>query len=156
MSTLALFHWLAKSTVGVAMRDSTWSFAIVEIVHLIALAIFGGAVLLVDLRLLGRIFKTQPVAQVARELLPISVGGVIVMLISGTLLVASGPMRYYYNPAFRIKMWLFLSALPVHFVLQVVSARKEGQEAAWQKFGAVASLLLWLSIGLAGRAIGFV
>jgi uncharacterized membrane protein len=156
MSILTFFHWLAHTTLGVAMRDSTWGFAIVEIVHLLALAIFGGAVLLVDLRLLGRGFKTQPTAQVARELLPITAGGVVVMLISGVLLVASGPMRYYYNPAFRIKMWLFLVALFVHFLLQTVTARRDVQDAIWQKAGAVASLLLWLSIGLVGRAIGFV
>lgn len=156
MSTIIFFHWLAKTTIGVAMRDSTWGFAIVEIVHLLALALFGGAVLLVDVRILGRGLKTQPVAQVARQFLPIAVGGVSVMLLSGVLLVASGPMRYFYNPAFRIKMWLFLAALVTHFLLQTVTARRESQVALWQKAGAVLSLLLWLSIGLAGRAIGFV
>ena len=156
MSTLSFFHWLANTTIGVAMRDSTWGFAIVEVVHLLALALFGGAVLLVDLRLLDKGFSTQPAARVARELLPITTAGVIAMLLSGALLLASGPMRYYYNPAFRIKMWLFLIAIVVHFSLHAVTARREAAVALWQRAGAVASLLLWLSIGLAGRAIGYV
>jgi hypothetical protein len=46
MSGLKFFHWLAQTHIGVVMRDSTWAFAIVEIGHLIALAVFGGAILL--------------------------------------------------------------------------------------------------------------
>jgi hypothetical protein len=156
--SLAFFHWLANTAIGIAMRDSTWGFAIVEVGHLLALAIFGGAVLLVDLRLLGWGFNTQPTSKVARELLPLTAGGVLVMFISGALLLASGPMRYYYNPAFRIKMWLFLLAVFFHFILQTATARRASTQISsiWQKAGAVTSLLLWLSIGLAGRAIGFV
>lgn len=141
------------------MRDSTWDFAIVEVGHLLALAVFGGAILLVDLRLLGVSFRTQPASQVARELLPLTVGGVIVMFVSGFLLVANGPVRYYYNPAFRLKMELFLFALFFHFFLQIRVAHQvpsEEKNSLWIKAGAVISLMLWLSIGVAGRAIGYV
>jgi uncharacterized membrane protein SirB2 len=141
------------------MRSSTWGFAIVEVGHLLALAVFGGAVLLLDLRFLGLVFRTQPVSEVARELLPLTGGGVIVMFVSGVLLVANGPVRYYFNPAFRIKMILFVLALFVHFTLQFVAARRapaREKHSIWFRTGAVLSLLLWLSIGVAGRAIGYV
>ena len=144
---------------GVAMRDSTWGFAIVEIGHLLALAVFGGAVLLVDLRFLGLGLRTQSVARVARELLPVTAGGLGVMLVSGFLMVANGPVRYYYNPAFRLKMILFLIALLFHFALQVTVARRQpepSQHSRWLKAGAVFSLILWFGIGVAGRAIGYV
>lgn len=141
------------------MRDSTWDFAIVEVFHLLALAVFGGAVLLVNLRFMGLVFKTQSRSQVAREFLPLTGGGVIVMLITGFLMLANGPVRYYYNPAFRLKMVLFAFALVFHFSLQIGLARRSsGQEkdSVWLVLGAVVSLFLWLSIGLAGRAIGYV
>jgi hypothetical protein len=141
------------------MRSSTWDFAIVEVGHLLALAVFGGAVLLLDLRFLGLVFRTQPVSEVARELLPLTGGGVIVMFVSGVLLVANGPVRYYFNPAFRIKMILFVLALFFHFTLQFVAARRapaREKHSIWFRTGAVLSLLLWLSIGVAGRAIGYV
>jgi hypothetical protein len=156
---LAFCHWLAKSHIGIIMRQSTWDFAMVEVGHLLALAIFGGAVLLVDLRFLDLRFSTQPASRVARELLPLTAGGVIVMFISGFLLVANGPVRYYYNPAFRLKMVLFLFALLFHFTLQIRMALRppeEEQNSIWLKLGAVLSLLLWLSIGVCGRAIGYV
>src|ERR1700723_3372462 len=128
MSALKLFHWLAQTHIGIAMRDSTWAFAIVEIGHLIALAVFGGAVLLLDLRLLGFAFTAQPASRVAREFLSITVAGAIVMFLTGSLLLASGPMRYYYNTPFRIKMGLFLIALFFHFILQIKVARQSPQQ----------------------------
>jgi hypothetical protein len=158
MSFIHLFSWLAHTHIALAMRDSTWAFAIVEIVHLIGLTVFGGAVLFVDLRLMGFSFGEQPVSQVARELLPVTLVGVIVMFVTGVLLLASGPMRYFYNTPFRIKMWLFFIALIFHFVLQIRVSRKKPE---WNRYASAlrvagaTSLLLWLSIGMAGRAIGY-
>ena len=140
------------------MRDSTWAFAIVEIIHLIALAFFGGSILFVDLRLLGLNFTSQPAGRIAREFLPITLGGVSVMFISGALLLSSRPMRYYYNTPFRIKMWLFFIAVIVHFVLQVGMSRQNtgpDRSPAWLKAVAVLSLLLWSGVGISGRAIGY-
>jgi hypothetical protein len=112
-----------------------------------------------DLRCLGLGFRSQPVGQVARELLPLTASGVMVMLLSGILLVANGPVRYYYNPAFRIKMVLFVVAIFVHFFFQIALARRSAhreKEPVWLKLTAACSLFLWLSIGVAGRAIGYV
>jgi hypothetical protein len=157
---LLLFcRWLSHTGISHMIRDSTYDFAIVEVSHLLALAIFGGAVLLVDLRFLNLGFTSQPAPQVARELLPVTVGGVTVMLVTGIFLFLGGPVRYYRNPAFQLKIVLFVIALIVHFALQVGVIRQGSEQPghpALLKAGAVSSLLLWLSIGLAGRAIGYV
>ena len=44
---------IGASAVGQAISGSTWAFAVIESAHLLALALIGGAVLMVDLRLLG-------------------------------------------------------------------------------------------------------
>ena len=44
-----------------------WAFAVIESVHLLALATMGGAVLLVDLRMLNLGLRRRPVAELARE-----------------------------------------------------------------------------------------
>ena len=158
MSTLAFFHWLAETPIGIAMRDSTWAFAIVEIGHLLALAVFGGAILFLNLRLLGLLFVSRPAPLVARDFLPFTAGGVVAMFLSGALLVASGPMRYYYNTPFQIKMWLFFIAVFFHFTLQIGVARQDPQQdrsTPWRKAAGAFSILLWLSIGVAGRAVGY-
>lgn len=141
------------------MRDSTYAFAVVEIFHLLALAVFGGAILLINLRFLGIAFQSQSSSQLAKDLLPLTAGGVAAMFVSGALLFMGGPVRYYHNPAFRFKMVSFLVALIFHFTLQVREARnsvEHERNSPFLKIGACLSLLLWLSVGLAGRAIGYV
>ena len=44
MSLLRLCHWLGRTHLGLFMRNSTYAFAVVEIGHLLALAVFGGAI----------------------------------------------------------------------------------------------------------------
>jgi hypothetical protein len=159
MSVLKFCHWIGRTHLGLFMRNSTYAFAVVEIGHLLALAVFGGAILLVDLSFLGFAFKPQPASQVARELLPLTAGGVLAMAVTGFLLFMGGTMRYYHNPAFRLKIVLFAIALAFHFILQIRVARQSPElttNSAWLRIGSVVSLLLWLTIGLAGRAIGYV
>lgn len=158
MSFLSFFHWLAATHLGIAMRDSTWAFAIVEIVHLLSLAVFGGAILFVNMRLLGVNFTSQPAPRVMQELMPLAIGGVIVMFVTGTLLLSSGPMRYYYNTPFRFKMYLFFIALVFHFVLQARVARIDVEKfhpTALLKAAALLSMFLWAGVGVSGRAIGY-
>jgi hypothetical protein len=157
MSFLSLFHWLSHTWVGVTMRDSTWGFAIVEMCHLLALAMLGGTVLILNLRLLGLGLRRQSVSRIAEELLPWFTGSLIMMVVSGFLLLSSGPMRYYYNDAFRLKMLLTLPAIVFQFIiLRLAGAQAEDRTRAWSKLSAVVSLGLWLSVGIAGRAIGFI
>ena len=71
MTVLSVFHWLGHTAVGRAMQHSTYGVAIVEMVHLLALAIFGGTILLVDLRLFGIGLKRQSASGLHRELSPL-------------------------------------------------------------------------------------
>jgi len=116
----------------------------------------GGVILIVDLRLLGVVLRRQPVARVASDLWPILIGSLSVMVISGTLLATAFPLKYYYSPAFRVKMLTLAVALLFYFTLhlRVVRSDPEGY-SAWSKTAAVVSLILWLGVGIAGRAIGF-
>jgi uncharacterized membrane protein len=156
MSALNLFHWIAHTSLGVALRDSTWAFAAIEVVHLLALALFGGAVLLVDLRFLGVGMKTQSITEVVRGLAPQLIGGLSVMVVTGVLMVWSGPMRYYYNTAFRAKMGLFLVGALLQFIIHAAATRRDSETLRWSKGAAILSIAIWLSVALAGRAIGYV
>lgn len=144
MSLLPVFQWLAHVTALAWVRDSKWGFAIVEMVHLVALAGLGGAVLLTDLGVLGVGLRQR---QLLRQLSPVFVWSLAGMVISGALLVAAEPMKCYYHPAFRLKMVLFAIAMIFAFTV-----RRRKIDSKWV---AVLSLALWLSVGLAGRAIGF-
>jgi hypothetical protein len=154
MPFVTLFHWLAQSAAGQFMQKSTWAFAVVEMVHLLGLAILGGTILLVDLRLLGWIFREQPVSRLARGVFPMVLGSLLVLLGSGVLLLSEEAMKCYFSEAFRFKMLLLAIVVTFHFTIHRRVVRGEGS-ARGTKLAAAVSLALWLGVGVAGRAIGF-
>jgi hypothetical protein len=153
----SLFEWLGNTWIGLAIQRSTWGVAIAEMVHLLALATLGGTILLVDLRLFGFGMKRQPAAQLARDLSPVFWGSLAVMLVSGLLILAGEPMKCYYSPAFRIKMLLLVIAVLFQSTFHRIAVASTAEKATsiWSKSAATLSLALWLSVGLAGRAIGY-
>jgi hypothetical protein len=144
MSLLPIFEWLVHAPEFAWLRDSKWGFAVVEMVHLLALASLGGAVLLADLGVLGVGLRRR---DLERQLSPVFLWSLLGMVISGALLIAAEPMKCYYHPAFRLKMVLLAIAVLFAFTIR--------RRAIGSKLAAVLSLSLWLSVGLAGRAIGF-
>jgi hypothetical protein len=151
MSLLPFFEWLATTRLSEAVSASVWAFAVVEMFHLLALTMLGGTVLILNLRLLGLRLQRRPVEEVARELSPYALASLAVLIVSGALLLIDGPLRYYSNGAFRIKMLLLTLAAIFSFTLHRRAIRS-GNNA---RVAAIISLMLWLSVGLAGRAIGF-
>ena len=155
MSLLEIFHWLEYTPLLVAMRSSPWLFPTIATVHLLGLAIIGGAVLVVDLRLLGLGLTRQPVARLARDTEPLLLIGIATMLLTGPWLFMCFATKYYYLTAF----WLKLAALGVVLLLaftirrRVVRSSRTGGAAP--KLVAVTSLSLWLTVALGGRLIGF-
>src|SRR5277367_6134307 len=103
---LPLFEWIAQARYFAWMRDSQWAFPIVELAHLLGLAILGGTVLLVNLGLLGIRLRREDTQGFARELRPLFVGSLVTMIVSGVILMSSEALKCYYNPAFRLKMLL--------------------------------------------------
>jgi hypothetical protein len=157
MTVLSVFQWLGHTDVGRAMQHSTYGVAIVEMVHLLALAILGGTILLVDLRLFGIGLKRQSASWLHRELSPLFWGSFAVIVLSGIVILSAEPVKCYYNAAFRAKMAILFVALLFHFTAHrnaVVSATGT-VSSVWAKSAAALSLALWLAVGFAGRAIGF-
>src|SRR3954462_7420028 len=101
---LPFFQWCENTNVASAIRDSVWLFPVVEAVHLVALAMIGGAVLMVDLRLLGWTLSRESATHVARNAQPWFMGSLAVMLVSGVFLFSSEAVKCYYNPPFWAKM----------------------------------------------------
>jgi hypothetical protein len=151
-------NWVDYSFFGAGVRNSAWLFPCIEIFHLLALGILGGTVLLMNARLLGLRFADEPVSELANDIQPwmyISLG---VVLVSGFFLFSSESMKMYDNPAFRIKMVALVLAILFSFTLHGKVKRWDESHlaAAWPKWAAIVSLALWTSVGLAGRAIGYV
>jgi hypothetical protein len=157
MWPLPFFEWAEATTLGEMIRTSTWAFAVIESVHLLALSVIGGAVLIVDLRLLGFGLRTQPIADIAREARPWLVGSLIVMVVTGVGLFLSEPMKCYASTAFAVKMTCLALVLVFTFTVRMkVTMADEGRvRPPWLKLVALVSLALWFGVAASGRWIGF-
>jgi hypothetical protein len=153
---LGFCRWCNASFFGHGIRESTWLFPFVEVFHLLALGLLGGTVVLVNLSLAGIPFGNTPTPQLARELRPWMFGSLGVMLLSGFLLFSTEAVKMYGNWAFQLKMTFLV--LAVLFTLTVQRKVIDAQQvaSALRRLTAIVSLLLWLGVGLGGRAIGFV
>ena len=157
MSLLDLFGWFQYSSLITAMRGSPWFFPIIASIHLMGLALIGGAVLIVDLRLLGLGLRGQPVAQVARDGERWLLISLLVLLPTGILqFMCFAATKYYYLKSFWVKMAALPLALLFTFAVRrkVAMADETRLSPAWRRVVAVVSLSLWSTVAIAGRWIG--
>ncbi len=155
---------------GKIVPDTSWSaellsserlWMMIEGTHLITLMLFAGTILFVDLRLLGIALRTTPVSRISDSLLPWTVGGFLVLLITGSALFFSNPLEYYHNLAFRLKLvFLLAAALNISwFHLRVQSNRPEWDAAerppARVRAAGATSIALWFLVIFAGRYMAY-
>jgi hypothetical protein len=157
MSLLPLFEWCENAGVGQAIRISTWLFPVIEGIHILGLCVIGGAILLVDMRLLGLVLRREPIAELARDSRPFLLGSLAAMLVTGLLLFSSEAVKCYYSPAFWFKMTSLALAITFTFtVRQRVTQADDARIGPIKgKVVALISLALWSGVGWGGRWIGF-
>jgi hypothetical protein len=152
------FIWLEHSWLGTSVTNSVWAFAAIETGHLLALAMLGGAVLLVDLRMLGWGLKDEPLRDLARTAQPWLLAGLAGTIATGIPLLASlAASKYYANEAFRLKMYFLAAAILFTFTIRRAVIMRAGARSTPYLLRAVAllSVLLWSGVGIMGRGIGF-
>src|SRR5262247_2772275 len=157
MSVLDFFERLQYSPLLVAMRSSSWIFPVIASLHLMGLALLGGAVLIVDLRLLGFGLKSQPLAQIARDAERWLLVSLAVLLPTGILqFMCFAATKYYYLTAFWVKMAALFLVLIFTFVVRrrVALADEARVSSTSRKVVALVSLSLWITVAIAGRLIG--
>jgi len=154
---LPFFEWSEQLWLGQFIVGSNWLFPVIESVHLLGLAVLGGAILVVDMRLLGLGLKNHPVTELAREARPFLVGALVVMIATGVPLFLSEPIKLYYSQPF----WNKMAALAIGLVFTfTIRARVTGTEsvrntARRQAVVGALSLALWFTVAASGRWIGF-
>lgn len=157
MSLEDAFIWLGETPPGLFLAESTPAFAVVQSIHILAFGLLGGAILALDLAALRVVFRSVPLAQTGRQLLPVFVASLGTAALTGLLLVAAGPLKYYTNPLFAWKLGTLAVALSVHLALYPVLTAKvtdRGRVAA-ASLGLL-SLALWFGVAVLGRWIGLI
>jgi len=157
MSLFKFLEWLQYSSLLTTMRNSTWIFPVIASIHLMGLALIGGSVLLVDLRLLGFGMRNQPLPQLARDAERWLLVSLMILLPTGIFqFMCFAATKYYYMKAFWIKMVALCLALIFTFAVRrrVVMASENRMGPVWNKLVAISSLGLWGTVAIAGRWIG--
>jgi uncharacterized membrane protein YhdT len=157
MNLLPFFQWCESSGLGTAIRASNWAFAAIESVHLLGLSVIGGAVLIVDLRLLGLGLRHQPIRDLARDAQPWLNWSLLVMFITGVGLFLSESTKCYYSYPFWFKMSSLSLAIIFAFTVRrwVIFADEGRVGPVARTVVGLVSLALWFSVGAGGRWIGF-
>jgi len=103
-SLFELCQWLNNTQTSTAIRESTLPFPFIEGAHLLGIGVSAGTIALTDLRLLGLGMKKDPASKVLGALLPVTIGGFVVVFITGALLFLAEAEKSYSNPWFRFKL----------------------------------------------------
>jgi hypothetical protein len=149
-----LFKLYAATAFSQGIRQSSWAFAVIEMLHLVALAVLCGALLVASLAVSGVAFRFAGRTGAWRGLRPVFYGAFAAALASGVLLVGSNPMKYFFNDAFRWKMGLLAAALALTLAIDRFGLEEAGSQALVGRIAAILGLFVWLSVGVAGRLIG--
>ena len=154
-----MLAWIEGSWLGVTLRDFAWAFPAAEILHFTGLCLMLGALIVIDLRLLG--FARGLPGRTIRDLMPLVWIGFSINAFTGFLFFVAAPFFYYPNGPLRIKLVLILFA-GANALWFDRSLRGEADhlaakdEASSQlKLSAGVSLVLWTSIVFFGRMIMF-
>jgi putative copper export protein len=153
---LPFFEWMEALPISNTIRESVWFYALDQSLHLVALSVFAGAILVVDLRLMGRGIRQTPLAQVARDAQPWLIWSFLALLVTGIPQLLSTAMKEYYSPFFWFKMDVLLVALIYTFTLRrkVTLTDEARVNPVWSKTVGLVSIVLWASVAVPARLIG--
>jgi hypothetical protein len=158
----AFAQWLGTTQISHSLQQVIWLIALLQAVHILAIAMVLSSVAMVELRILGWT-RSQTMADTARRFMPWIWSGLAVLALTGTVLIIAEPKRTLDNNlAFDIKMIMLATAVLVTSAFQVSlgrsSVRWEERPAGRTLLSAFAifTLGLWLAIAVAGRWIAYV
>jgi hypothetical protein len=150
-------EWCSNLAMSQAYRESTWLFAVTQSLHLVAVTTFIGAILIVDLRLLGWGPVNQPRAEIARSAHRILLWAGLATLATGFPQFTTNALSYVGSAVFVFKMRLLAVALVYTTTLRRhVAFADEGRLPAWvpRAVGAC-SIALWMGVAIFGRLIAY-
>jgi len=159
MTPADFVRWLDHTEIARDFAGSSVAYPLVLATHMSCIALFGGMIVMTNLRLLGLVMKDFPVAEVYSYLRAPKRVGFVIMVTCGMLLAASEASKYYPNPYFWVKM-LLLALIGVHALVfrRSVYQKLAAFETAIPtnaKLAATLSLALWLGVAISGRLIGY-
>jgi hypothetical protein len=143
-----------------ALRNSRWTYASVNAAHIVGIALLFGAIVPLDLRLVGW-RRAVPIRTMARVLLPVAIAGLVLAVVAGLALFSVRAAKYAATGLFQLKMALIICAVAntlLHRAVQWETHQTASGATPPRRLrvaGAL-SIALWLSVIACGRMLAFV
>ena len=151
--------WLSTTPVAAALKASGTLYLVVNATHLLSIGLIVGAILPLDLRLIG-VVRAAPIAAIGPLLSRTAATGIVFAIVTGLCLFSVRPQEYAQNPAFLVKVGLvafgIVNALVLHLRSGWRMAISTDSATPALRMQAAFSLMIWIGAVLAGRWIGFI
>ena len=155
------FEWLDAFPSSIAFRESYIVYPCFLTAHVIAVCLFAGLVMMMDLRLLGIGNLRTPLTQVQKRLFPWQMATMVISLLTGLMLFYGQPMRFYGNIFFWVKMVMIaltgVNAMAFHQLSyrNVNAWDSGGTLPLGSRLSGALSLVLWAGVIVSGRLIAY-
>lgn len=154
--------WLGKTSFSIKLGEAIWIIPILQSIHILAVAMVLSSVLMIDLRLFG-LTTAYSVRQIMDRFMPFLWTGLVILAATGIIQITAEPKRTLNaNPAFYLKMAMLLVAVGVTIGFQAYIRRNaadlenRAKRITLLQLAAIATLVLWIAIAVAGRWIAYV
>ncbi len=147
--------------VAAALRAGRWSYAAVNGAHVVGIALLFGAIVPLDLRLIG-FWRQVSIRTLARVLVPVAVAGLLLAIAAGSLMFSIRASEYASKPVFLIKLALIVCAVANALLLRRILQWETSQDVmnvappTRLRIAGALSIGLWLGVIASGRSIAFV
>jgi len=135
------------------LRGSRWSYPLVNTGHIVGIALLFGAIVPLDLRLVG-LWRQVPIVALSRVLLPVALAGLVLAVATGALLFSVRATEYAQVPLFSVKLAVVAVAIANAVLLARLAPLATQPPRRLRVIGAT-SIALWLAAILCGRMIGY-
>src|ERR1700687_4534826 len=162
MFLLEIAQWLQETSVSVSIRESILMFPLLEGGHLLGISVSAGTIAISDLRMMGLILKKESASDVFHQLIPWITAGFALMIVTGSLLFISEPIKCYSNISFRFKvLFLFVAGINI-LIFHSSKIYRHMNEWEWAenppraaKLAGWISLISWGIVIIVGRTTAY-
>jgi len=162
MSLFETCKWLQETAFSVSIRESILAFPVIEGLHLLGISVSAGLIAISDLRMMGLILKKESASDVFHQLIPWITAGFTMMIVTGSLLFISEPVKCYENISFRFKvLFLFVAGINI-LIFHSSKIYRHMNEWEWAedppraaKLAGWISLISWGIVIIVGRTTAY-
>lgn len=147
---------LGTTRLSEAIQSTLWLTPLLQAIHILMIGIVFISVLMVVLRVQGRIRADEPFAQTWARFAPWMKWALVVMAATGLVLCIGEPLREAKALSFWLKMALILVGVLGLLALRRSASRVAGNDMpGGLRFASGMLLAVWIAIIYLGRAIAY-